>query len=129
MLKMSIAVGVLIVAGFIPALASDADLVGTWQDKGNANNKMTVSKQNGLLRLKGGEDFGNGQVFQYQAACAPEMEGKPYLNCVGWGGQLNGMDFIYSSRLRQNGDGTLLEEWFAENGDRVSGKTTWIRKK
>ena len=106
--------------------ASAHPLAGQWVDKANAKNTMTVSVQNGLLRLKAGESYGNGDAFSYEAACAPEMDGKPHLNCVGSGGKLNGHDFIYSSQLKQNKDGSLSETWFAENGDRVSGKTRWV---
>ncbi len=122
-----------IVAGGAAQSASAADpshsLAGAWVDKTNAKNTMVLSYREGLLRLKAGESYGNGDAFSYQAACAPEMDGKPYLNCVGFGGKLNGADFIYSSQLQRNSDGSLSETWFAENGDRVSGKTVWVPAK
>ncbi len=120
---------------FIPALSLIALLVfsglesrpamaesfsGVWVDRQNNSLEMNISKENGLYKIRGGEES-----FGYDLSCLfKDMRAV----CLGSGGQLQGEGFLYQSTMKLDDEGKLTEDWKAYNNiQTVTGQTIWQR--
>lgn len=98
-----------------------ADYAGTWVDNENADNRMLISEDEGLLRVAGGDEN-----FGYSASCLVNS-GK--AACMGSGGKLEGENFLYESLIQFAEDGTAIESWKAfNNQSSTQGATNWRRE-
>jgi len=97
--------------------------VGVWMDKQNTGLKMSISEDNGLLRITGGF----GEDYHYRLSCVVKS-GK--AACQGSGGKLEGENFLYESFITFSQNGAAAEDWKAYNNlQAINGKTNWVRKR
>jgi hypothetical protein len=96
-------------------------IVGQWLDSQMSDVKMSVKKDDGVFRVTAGND-----AYGYELACLfKDNKGV----CTGWGGKLEGENFLYHSLIELQKDGSLREEWRAFNNLSDSkGTTIWKRR-
>ena len=94
---------------------------GVWVDQKNPAMLILVKKVNGIYRVIGGDGS-----FGYEIAC---LQKKMAALCTGYGGLLEGQNFLYYNTLEFMPNGMISETWKAFNNlQTVKGKTIWKRK-
>jgi hypothetical protein len=101
--------------------ADDAQpYVGDWLDQENADIRMAIAEDGGLIRIAGGDPKIG---YSYTAAC---LVTDKKAACLGEGGKLEGKNFLYESLIIFKDDGTAVETWKAYNNlQAAEGSTTW----
>ena len=112
----------LIICMTFPAQAQKPDLfAGVWVDQKNPALQILVTKVNGIYKVNGGDGS-----FGYDLAC---LKNKMTSVCTGYGGLLEGKNFLYQNTLQFRPNGVIFESWKAFNNlQTIKGETIWKRK-